>query len=171
MLQKTRPRCQSRGSALQLLALFSCQAQMKQSSCWDSPFSEALLCNSNRLHSQCPAQILRCLVDCTSWQSGLGMSWALEKSLTRPFFFCFFKKSGKNKATDLAVSQLQGSTIAIISAPVLGPQMWAGPGPSSSSESPKQWKSDGSVKIYNSVNARLLLMKSKKKQIIESAAI
>ena len=48
-------------------------------------------------------------------------------------------------------------------------QMWAGPGPSSSS--PKQWKSDGGVQIYNSVSARLPLIKSKKKQIIQSAAI
>ena len=44
-----------------------------------------------------------------------------------------------------------------------------GQGPSSSS--PKQWKSDGRVKIYNSVSARSPLTKSKKKKILESAAI
>ena len=43
-----------------------------------------------------------------------------------------------------------------------------GPGPSSSS--PKQGKSDFSVKIYNSVSARLPLTKSKKKKSIESSA-
>ena len=36
--------------------------------------------------------------------------------------FCI---SGKNEATDLAVSQLWGSAISIISAQVTGPQMWA----------------------------------------------
>ena len=47
-------------------------------------------------------------------------------SLTRPLhFFCIFEKSGKNQATDLTVGQLRGSTIAIISAHVPGPHMWA----------------------------------------------
>ena len=46
-------------------------------------------------------------------------------------FSVIFEKSGKNEATDLEVSQLWGSTIAIISAHVPGPHMWAsaGPGP------------------------------------------
>ena len=46
---------------------------------------------------------------------------------------CIFEKSGKNEATDMAVSQLRGSTIAIISAHVPGSHLWAsaGPGPSS----------------------------------------
>ena len=52
-------------------------------------------------------------------------------------FFCIFEKSGKNEATDLAVSQLQGS---IISAHVPGPHMWASAGHGLSSSSPKQWK-------------------------------
>ena len=58
-------------------------------------------------------------------------AWALETFLTRPSFFCIFEKSGKNEATDLAVSQLRGSTIAIISAHVPGQHMWASadPGP------------------------------------------
>ena len=45
----------------------------------------------------------------------------------------------------------------------------AGQGPSSSS--PKQWKSDGRVKIYNSVSARLPLTKSKKKNYRERSNI
>ena len=58
-------------------------------------------------------------------------AWALERSLTRPLIFCIFQKSGKNKTTDLVVSQLWGSTIAIISAhvPVPGQHMWASAGP------------------------------------------
>ena len=40
-----------------------------------------------------------------------------QKSLLQGLLvFYIFKKSGKNKFTDLAVSQLQGSTIAITSA-------------------------------------------------------
>ena len=46
-------------------------------------------------------------------------AWALVKSLTTRFF-CIFEKSGKNEATDLAVNQLRGSTIIIISAHVPG---------------------------------------------------
>ena len=56
-----------------------------------------------------------------------------EKSLLRGLrFFCVFEKSGINEATDLAVSQLRGSTIAIISAHLPGQHMWAStsPGPS-----------------------------------------
>ena len=49
--------------------------------------------------------------------------------------------------------------------------MWASAGPGPSSSSRKQWKSDDRVKIYNSVSARLSLTKSKKKKIIEGAAI
>ena len=45
---------------------------------------------------------------------------ALEKSLMRPFLY--FREI---RATDLAVSQLLGSTIAIISANVPGQRMWA----------------------------------------------
>ena len=48
--------------------------------------------------------------------------------------------------------------------------MWASAGPGPSSSSPKQWKSDGHVKIYNSVRARSSLTKSKKNVIIVSAA-
>ena len=77
-----------------------------------------------------------------------------------------------NEATDLAVSQLRGSTIAIISPHVPGLHMWASAGQGLSSSSPKQWKSIGSV-IYNSVSARSPLTKSEKTklEIIESAAI
>ena len=42
--------------------------------------------------------------------------------------------------------------------------MWASAGPGQSSSSPKQWKSDGHVKIYNSASARSPLTKSKKKK-------
>ena len=58
--------------------------------------------------------------------------------------------------------------------------MWASEGQGLSSSSPKQWKSDGSVKIYNSVSTELSvvmsaqrspLTKPKDKNIIESAAI
>ena len=78
------------------------------------------------------------------------------------FPVCVFKKLGKNEATDLAVSQLLGSTIAIISAHVPGLQMWASASQGPSSSSPKQWKCDGHVQIYNSVSARSPLRKSKK---------
>ena len=71
-------------------------------------------------------------------------AWALEKSLKRPSFFLYFRER-KNEATDLAVSQLRGSAIAIISAHVAGPHMWASAGPGPSSSSPKQCKYDCSV--------------------------
>ena len=51
---------------------------------------------------------------------------------------------GKNEATDLAVSQLRGSTIiAIISAHVLGPHMWASMGPGQCSSSSNLLKTVG----------------------------
>ena len=40
----------------------------------------------------------------------------------RPPFFCIFDKLGENEATDLEVSQLRSSTIAINSARVPGPR-------------------------------------------------
>ena len=43
--------------------------------------------------------------------------------------------------------------------------------PDPTPSAPKQWKSDGSVKIYKSVSARSPLTKSKKEKIIERAAI
>ena len=52
-----------------------------------------------------------------------------------------------------------------------GKHMWAIAGQGPSSSSPKQWKSDGCVKIYNSASARLPLTKSKKTKSIESTAI
>ena len=82
-------------------------------------------------------------------------------------FFCIFEKSGKNEATDLAVSQLRGSTIVIFSAHVPGPHMWASAGPGRILSSPKHLKSDGRVKIYNSVSSRSPLTKSKKKNYRE----
>ena len=48
--------------------------------------------------------------------------------------------------------------------------MWASAGPSLSSSSPKQWKSDGCVKIYNSVSTKLPRLNPRKK-IIESPAM
>ena len=92
-------------------------------------------------------------------------AWALESLWWGLRFFCTFEKSGKNESTDLAVSQLQNSTIAIISAHVPGPYMWASAGPDPSSSSPKQCKSDDRVEIYNSVSARSPLTKSKKEKI------
>ena len=52
-------------------------------------------------------------------------------------FFCICKKSGKNEATDLVVSQLWGSIIAIISGHVPGQHMWPSAGPGQSSSSPQ----------------------------------
>ena len=78
-------------------------------------------------------------------------------------FFCIFEESEINEATDLVVSQLRGPTIAIISAHVPGQHIWARAGPGQSSNSPKEWKSDGRVKIYNFVSARSPLTKSKEK--------
>ena len=101
-----------------------------------------------------------------------SLGYKPQKSLLQGLrFFCIFEKSGKNEATDLAVSQLWGSTIAIISAHVPGQHMWASAGPGPSSSSPKQWKSDGRVKIYNSVSARSPLTKCKKKNYRERSNI
>ena len=105
----------------------------------------------------------------------LGMS--LRKVSHKAFvFFCILEKSGKNEATYLAVSQLRGSTIAIITTHVPGPHMWASAGQGPSSSSQKQCKSDGRVQIYanftdgrvqinNTVSVRLPLTKSKKKKL------
>ena len=95
---------------------------------------------------------------------------SLVQSLGLRLFY-IFERSGTNKATDMVVSHLLGSIIAIISAHVPGQHIWASVGQGLSSSSPKQWKSDGSVKIYNSFSARSPLTKSKKEKIIESAAI
>ena len=46
--------------------------------------------------------------------------------------------------------------------------MWASAGLGLSSSSPKQWKSDDHVKIYNSVSVRSPLTKFKKEKITES---
>ena len=79
----------------------------------------------------------------------------------------------KNEATDLEVSQLLGSTIAIISAhhDVPSPHTWASAGQGPSSRSLKPCKSDGRVKIYNSVSATSPLTKSKKKKYREHSNI
>ena len=106
-------------------------------------------------------------------RSSLGRE-PFKKSLTRPLFCRYFRDIRKKRShwpgAGLAVSHLRvrGSTITIISAYVPGQHMWAS---GQSSSSPKQRKSDGCVNIYNSVSARSPLTKSKKKQIIESAAI
>ena len=74
----------------------------------------------------------------------------------------------------MVVSQLLGSTIAIISAHVPGQHMWASAGQGPSSSSPKQCKSDGRVKIYNSVSATLREIATyeiQEKKYRESAAI
>ena len=106
------------------------------------------------------------------FESGAVRGMSLRKVSYEAFvFFCTFEKSGINEATDLAVSQLRGSTIAIISAHVPGPPMWESAGPGPSSSSPKQWKSDCRVKIYNSVSARAPLTKSKNRKNMESAGI
>ena len=99
-------------------------------------------------------------------------AWALKKSLTRPSFFLYIREIRKNKATDLAVSQLRGSIIAVISAhvPLCQAHTWASAGLGPNSSSLKQWKSYGPVEIYNYVSARSPLTKFKKK-IIERAAI
>ena len=78
-------------------------------------------------------------------------------------FFGIFEKSGKNEATDLAVSQLRlrGSTRYDL-CPCARPAHVGECGTGPSSSSPKQWKSFGCVKIYNSVSARSPLTKSKK---------
>ena len=85
-------------------------------------------------------------------QTGLlqPWAWALESPLLVLNFFCIFEKSGMNEATDLVVSQLWGSTTATISAHVPDLHMWPSAGQGPISSSPKQWKSDGCVKIYNS---------------------
>ena len=52
-----------------------------------------------------------------------------------------------------------------------GKYMWASAGQGPGSSSPKQCKLDGGVENYNFVSARSPLTKSKKKKVIESAAI
>ena len=90
---------------------------------------------------------------------------SLRKVSYEAFGFSVFSRNQEKtkpvQATDLEVSQPRGSTIAIISAHVPGQHMWASAGPGPSSSSPKQCKSDGRVKIYNSVSARSPLTKSK----------
>ena len=104
----------------------------------------------------------------------MGMS--LRKVSYKAFIFSVFSRNQeKNEATDLAVSQLRGSTIAITPAHVPGQHMiwgqfWASAGQGPSSSSPKQCNLDGRVKISNSVSARSPLTNPRKK-IIESAAI
>ena len=97
-------------------------------------------------------------------------AWALKMSLMSPSFFLYFqdiRKKWLSEATDLAVSQLLGSTMVVIPAHVPGLHMWASAGPRTSSSSPKQWKSDSHLKIYNFVRKRSqwLLIKSKKKKL------
>ena len=66
----------------------------------------------------------------------------------RPSFFLYFREI-RNKRSHRPG---RGSTltIAIISAHMPGLHIWASAGPGPSSSSPKQWESDGCVKIYNS---------------------
>ena len=52
-----------------------------------------------------------------------------------------------------------------------GLHMWASASQGLSSISPKQWKSDGHVKIYNSVSVRLPQTKSKKKNYRERSTL
>ena len=102
-------------------------------------------------------------IGCWSNTGAWAASWALKKSLKRPSFLLYFPEIGKKRkhqATDLTVNQFQGSTIATISAHVPGQHLWASAGQVPSSSSPKQWKLDGHVKIYNSVSARSPLTKS-----------
>ena len=111
-------------------------------------------------------ELIFCMQDCPA----RGMS--LWKVSCEAFIFsCIFEKSGKNYATDLVVTQLWGSAIAVISAHLPGQHTWASAGPDPSSSTPKQCKLNGCVKIYNSVSARSPLTKSKKKIFIERAAI
>ena len=95
---------------------------------------------------------------------------SLRKVSYEAFVFSVFSRT-QEKKKPLEDSQLRGSTIAIISAHVPGPHMWASAGPGPSSSSPKQWKSDGRVKIYNSVSTRSPLTKSKKKKYREHSNI
>ena len=70
------------------------------------------------------------------------------------------------------VCQLQGSTIAIITAHVPGLHMWVSAGQGPSSSSPKQCKLDSLVKIYNSVATdEIATDEIQEKKIIESTAI
>ena len=75
---------------------------------------------NGHMHSTATSEIQTCLGHKLSYKSFV--------------FFCFFEKSGIKEATDLAVKQLQGSTIAMISAHVPVQHGWpsAGPGPISS---------------------------------------
>ena len=66
-------------------------------------------------------------------------AWAWEKSLMRPLVFIYFREIRKKRSHrpgGQSAPRLYNSIIAIISAHVPGPHMWAtaGPGPSSSSQ-------------------------------------
>ena len=103
---------------------------------------------------------------CTMYQS-------IQGTYNNTHFVQHLATMSENEATDLEVSQLLGSTIAIISAhhDVPSPHTWASAGQGPSSRSLKPCKSDGRVKIYNSVSATSPLTKSKKKKYRERSNI
>ena len=76
-----------------------------------------------------------------------------------------FEKSGINEAT-----VYNSYNLCPCARPAHVSECWPGP-KFKSSKTVTQWKSDGLAKIYNSVSPRSPLTKSKKKNIIESAAI
>ena len=84
-----------------------------------------------------------------------------RKSLTRPSFFLYFREI-RNKQSHWPGGQSAPKLYNLYNlCPCARPahvgKCWPG------SSSPKLWKSDGSVKIYNSVSVRYPLTKSKKK--------
>ena len=73
------------------------------------------------------------------------------------------------EATDLAVSQLRGSTNAIISAHVPGQHMWASAGPGPSTSSPNSG-SQVVVLRFTTLSARDRHRRNPRKKIIDGAA-
>ena len=92
---------------------------------------------------------------------------ALEKSLTsyETLFFLYFQEI-RNKRSHWPAGQsawllYNCHNLCPCARPAALAHMWASAGQGPISSSPKQWRRDGCVKIYNSVSARSPLKKSK----------
>ena len=127
-------------------------------------------CNAFRiLYRQSVYTYIASYIICYRAVSGVSLKIVSDEA----FVFFVFSRNQENTEPltwrSVSSDSLGGSTIAIISAHVPGPHMRASAVPGQSS--PKQWKSDGRVKIDNSVSTKSPLTKYKKRNIIESSNI
>ena len=82
-----------------------------------------------------------------TWGRRQSGAWAFKKSLMRPLFFLYLQQIRNIQ------SHWPGCQSALrLPTHVPGPHMWVSAFPGPSTSSPKQWKSDGCVKIYNSLS-------------------